>query len=161
VHLPGMMVNLYRLFQIKPSEWRDKRLLYTTWRTMQSLQVAYPGDRENTLRIAFDSVFYRVEGVNKLDSAKLFTYIQQYQDFEVESFLSSSPSLRDSLRKGSLICTITLEDLYEERNNTLDIVMLSNDLVFGFSRNTGDTVRINARMLRNYLVSRKEFEKER
>ena len=158
VYIPGYFVNIYELFNIDENEWRDKRVLYTTWRTLQSLDINYIGDPKNRLTVSFDSSFYKVEGVSKLDSAKLYTYIQQYQNFEVDDYMGENEKLKNSLSESQPFCVVSLNDLYESRNNLLTIYP-NDSTVYGVSENTGEIVQMNRGMLRNFLVSREEFRR--
>ncbi|MBT34146.1 MAG: hypothetical protein CMO01_31165 [Thalassobius sp.] len=158
VYIPGYFVNIYELFNIDENEWRDKRVLYTTWRTLQSLDINYIGDPKNRLTVSFDSAFYKVEGITRLDSAKLYNYIQQYQDFEVDDYVEDNENLRNSLSESQPFCVVSLNDLYESRNNQLTIYP-NDSTVYGISEKTGEIVQMNRGMLRNFLVSREEFRR--
>ena len=158
VYIPGYFVNIYELFNINEQEWRDKRVLYTTWRTLQNLQIDYINDEKNDVNISFDSSFYKVAGVQKLDSAKLYSYIQQYQNFEVDAFVQNAENLKQTLSKTQPFCVVLLNDLYESRNNSL-MVYPNDSTVYGIVEKSSEVVRMNRNMLRNYLVSKQEFEK--
>ncbi len=158
LYIPGYFVNIYELFNINEQAWRDKRVLYTTWRTLQSLEIDYTGDTENDLDIKFDSSFYKVARVERLDSAKLYTYIQQYQNFEVDAYVQNAENLKQTLSETPPFCVVLLNDLYESRNNSL-MVYPNDSTVYGIIEKSGELVRMNRNMLRNYLVSREEFEK--
>jgi len=45
IYIPGYVIDLYDFFSDGPQEWRDKHVLFTTWRTLKQLEVRYPGDR--------------------------------------------------------------------------------------------------------------------
>jgi len=159
VYIPGYFVNIYELFNISEQAWRDKRVIYTTWRTLQKLEINYTGDAKNSLAISFDSSFYKVDGVARLDSAKLYTYIQQYQEFEVDAFVRNDSNLKNSLSETSPFCVMVLNDLYESRNNSL-LIYPNDSTVYGVVEKSGEIVKMNRNMLRNYLVSKQEFEKQ-
>ncbi|MEM1137282.1 MAG: hypothetical protein AAGI07_15695 [Bacteroidota bacterium] len=156
IYIPGYFVNIYSLFNIAENDWRDKRIMFTTWRTLQNLAINYNNNPSSNLNISFDSAFYKVEGISKLDSAKLYSYIQQYQGFEVERFPSAQEDLKRNLSDSSPFCVMILNDLYESRNNRLTIYP-NDSTVYGISEKTGEVVQMNRAMLRNFLVSKDEF----
>ncbi|MDW7690329.1 hypothetical protein R9C00_23805 [Flammeovirgaceae bacterium SG7u.111] len=158
IYVPGTYLDLYTILDIDEQDWRDKRVLLTSWRTLKRMEVKYPGDTENSFTVEFDSVFYKVPGIQQLDSAKLYAYIQQFQTFRVEEFVQRS-SLRDSLRRQQAMCIITLNDLYREQDNEL-LLYPGKDVFYGISQKTNEAVTLNRNMLRNFLVSRKEFIKQ-
>jgi hypothetical protein len=158
IYIPGYFVNIYELFDIGEQAWRDKRVLYTTWRTLQKLDVNYTGDAKNSFSISFDSAFYKVEGIERLDSAKVYSYIQQYQSFEVESYVDDE-NLKNTLSETAPFCVMVLNDLYESRNNSL-LIYPNDSTIYGVSEKSGELVKMNPNMLRNYLVSRQEFVRQ-
>ena len=93
------------------------------------------------------------------DCSKLYTYIQQYQEFEVDAFINNDTDLKNSLSETSPFCVMVLNDLYESRNNSL-LIYPNDSTVYGVVEKSGEIVKMNRNMLRNYLVSKQEFEKQ-
>ncbi|MFT5618386.1 MAG: hypothetical protein ACI85I_001619 [Arenicella sp.] len=156
IHIQGIYLNIYDLFSAPITEWREKKILQTSWQTLKSMQVEYAGDSENGFQIAFENNFYSVQGVKKLDSGAVYNYITQYQDFSVLEFLPKSANLEDSLRKTTPLATIKIEDLYEERGGILEIYP-SNQQIYGWLKKEDELVLLNPKMLQNFLVPKQAF----
>ncbi|MEN7548231.1 hypothetical protein AAG747_09940 [Rapidithrix thailandica] len=155
VYVPGYFINLDKLYRINEREWRDKRVLYTTFRTMKNLQVDYPVSPDKSFQIAFDSSFYKVSGVQKLDSAAVYNYISMFGNLAANDYLENT-SLRDSLAKQVPFCVITMKDLYEKRNNTVRFYP-GPQVVYGLSENTKEVVLFDPRRIQTAFVSREAF----
>jgi len=160
VYIPGYNINIGQLLQINEQEWRDRRVLVTTWRTLQSLQMQYTGDEKNSFSIEFDSIFYRVNGIQQLDSAKLYTYIQQFQDFSVSQYLPGKNDLKSKLEQTEPFLVITLNDMVSDRNNVLELYATNEEILYGISRKTGEVVLVDRRELNRFLVAREEFRRQ-
>ncbi len=156
IHIPGIYLNIYDLFSAPIAEWREKKILQTSWQTLKSMQVEYAGDANNSFQIAFENNFYNVQGVEKLDSGAVYNYITQYQEFSVLEFLPKSALLEDSLRKTTPLATIKIEDLYEERGGILEIYP-SNQQIYGWLKKEDELVLLDPKMLQNFLIPKKAF----
>ena len=160
IHIPGIYLNIYDLFSAPVAEWREKRIMQTSWQTLKSMQVEYAGDANNSFQIAFENNFYNVLGVEKLDSGAVYNYITQYQDFSILEFLPKSGTLEDSLRKTTPLATIKIEDLYEERGGILEIYP-SNQQIYGWLKKENELVLLDPKMLQNFLVPKQVFVRKK
>ena len=159
IYIPGTYLNLYEWLAAPVTEWRNKQILQTSWRTLKGLSVSYIGDTENSFEIGFNEKFYEVKGVQKLDTAALYNYIVQYQDFRITQFLTQETELKEQLKEKTPFCTIAIQDLYEQRNDTLDIYPVGKDPV-GYLRRSNELVALNPKSLESVLVPRKAFQKK-
>ncbi|WP_020527401.1 DUF4340 domain-containing protein [Flexithrix dorotheae] len=158
IYIPGYFVNISELFTIKPSEWRDNRILNTSFNSVQSLELEYPHSPENSFEIKYDGSFSTIEGIDRLDSAKVYAYLQQYQDFTAKFFVENAKTLKDSLLNAQPFCKISLKDLYQGRNNNLRIY-INPEVIYGISENPAEVVVLDRQKLRNFLVGKPEFVK--
>ena len=156
LNIPGYFINLYGLLSEGVSAWRDRRVLQTTWRTLKRMKVEYPNEPANNFRIDFDNGFYSVEGLQSLDTANLFNYINQFQVFQIDEFVSSDKPVFDKDAKP--FSTIKIEDIYSSRSNTLS-VFPTDSLIYGFSEKDQEWVTIDPRSIQDILIRKEYFEK--
>lgn len=159
IYIPGSPINVSEWLSAEEINWRDRKVLYTTWRTLKRLKVDYRGNAQSSFEISFDNNFYNVSGVSKLDSAAVYDYLVQFQEFKAGKFLTDRPNLADSLSKLSELCTISIQDLYAERDNTLKVYPTENNL-YGVLQKDQEVVLINPRVLETILVPKANFEKK-
>ena len=76
VEIPGYNNYISGIFELTENQWRDRLLFSSTWRSLKSLEINYL-DKNEKLKIYFDNKFLAVEGVNKLDTTALMTYMGQ------------------------------------------------------------------------------------
>jgi len=156
IYIPGFFVPIRDLFDINEQEWRNKTVMQTSWRSMKSLDLRYSQNPKNNLHIEYDSIFYKVQNVANLDTARLYSYIQNnYTAFRVESFLDNK-NLQDSLQKAKPFCTITLKDLNPKNNNTLKIYQV-NHQPYGVLENPSLLLALDPRNMGAILLSPQDF----
>ena len=159
LYIPGYDFDLYDFLNIDTRVWRDRRVLMTDWRNLKSLEMTYNDDPVNSFKIQFDSVFFRIEGVNKLDSAKVFAFIQQFQDFSIMRYAPEEDAFKNTLRASEPFLTIDLKNLASVSNNRLQIYPSKSDTIYAISAQTEELVLLNRQMLNRFLVAKSEFEK--
>ena len=160
IYAPGYLNNIYRFCNIDLQKWRDKRALYTQWHTLKKLSLTYHRDENNSFSILFDKDFYVVEKLNQLDSSVLYDYIGHYTSFKAFKFLSDSNAVRDSLSHLPPVCTISVEDLYPEQNETL-FIYPGNPFFYGILKSSDKVVILKKDLMRRVLVNRSFFEKKK
>ena len=121
VYVPGYFINLQNLYTIKTSEWRDTRILRTNWLSLRKFSVDYSGDAKNSFQISISDRFFKVSGVQKLDSANIYSYISQLETVQAEKFVENPDELREKLKASSPFCTIQIEDSDKSKNKTVEI----------------------------------------
>ena len=157
IYIPGFFVPIRDLFDINEQEWRNKTVMQSSWRSMKSLDVTYHRNQNNNLHIEYDSIFYKIDNVTSLDTARLYSYIQDnYTAFRAESFLTNQ-NLKDSLQKEEPFCTLTLRDLNPKNNNTLKIYQV-NHQPYGILENPSLLLALDPRNMGSILLSPKDFE---
>ncbi len=156
VYVPGFFFNLEDYFAVTETNWRDKRILNTSWQTLQSLSVNYTGDPSNSFKIIFDSTFYNVEGITRIDSAAVYNYIVLYEGFEIRNFITDQ-EIEDSLSNIIPLCTIEVNDISKKRGGRLQIYP-GPQSVYGKLSEKGELVELDPRLLRTFLVNRNFFK---
>lgn len=157
VYIPGYFIKIRPLFDLVPDEWRDKTLLRLSWRTLKSFQINYTQTPDRNLQITFDDTFYRVENVEKLDSAKLYYYITDVARFKAEEFLQND-ILRDSIASTKPFCSLKMQDIKRPEPQVLDIYTIE-PRIYGILHPENQLVRISPKALGSFLVSPQDFER--
>ncbi|GAB4331519.1 MAG: hypothetical protein OHK0038_06450 [Flammeovirgaceae bacterium] len=158
VHVPHFLGNLVPFFSADDT-WRERRVLMTSWRTLKSYKIDYEEQKQDNIAIDFDSVFYKVQNVGQLDTAKLFQYIDRVENFRVKQFLPKN-SLEESLVKLKPYCKIEMQDLDKQRSNSLSCFM-TDSIFYGINHRTNEIVSIDKRAMQMLLVKPSFFEKRK
>ncbi|MGB0524388.1 MAG: DUF4340 domain-containing protein [Flammeovirgaceae bacterium] len=159
IHVPGVSLNLANWFTANETSWRNRQVIQTTWRTLKNMDVSYKNDPSNSFQITFADNFYNVPGISQLDSAAVYDYLLRIQEFKVSRFIADRPNLADSLALLQPLCSIGVQDLYSERDNTLSIYP-TNETLYGVLEKGKEVVEISPRALESIMVPKAAFEKK-
>ncbi len=161
VAIPGYNNYISGIFELTASQWRDRLLFASTWRTLQSLTIDYE-EQKNDLTIAFEDDFLKVQGVNKLDTTALMDYVQQYAYFQINDYLPRGKYPRyEALTGKSPKATISLRDIDETKNKTLTVYpLLKGESFYLVTDQAGEMMVIDARRMENLLVKKDQFISE-
>ncbi len=170
IHTPAYKAVLHEIFSLPETAWRNRTLISTGWNSLQLLELNYLQKPEQSFAIVFDSllyketnqIFYKLNGVNKLDSVMLFNYIKAYNNVRVLKYLENG-NLKDSLQKLPPYCTLKIADLNTKQNMMLYLYPTANK-IFGIiekitTKTQKELVLFDMRYISGLLVRRKDFEK--
>lgn len=170
IHTPAYKAVLHEIFSLPEAAWRNRTLISTGWNSLQLLELNYLQKPEQSFAIVFDSllyketnqIFYKLNGVNKLDSVMLFNYIKAYNNVRVLKYLENE-NLKDSLQKLPPYCILKIADLNAKQNMMLHLYPTANKM-FGIIEKTNaktsyELVLFDMRYISGLLVRRKDFEK--
>ncbi|MEQ9102181.1 MAG: hypothetical protein RIF36_19825 [Imperialibacter sp.] len=122
VELPGYPNYVSGIFEFTENQWRNRLLFSSDWRSIQSLTVDYADDQKEDVTIAFDKTTLKVNGVPEADTVVLENYIQQYESFFTNEFISKGQiPVYDSLMNATPVATIRLRDIDSAKNTELDV----------------------------------------
>ncbi len=122
VELPGYPNYVSGIFEFSENQWRNRLLFSSDWRSLQSLTVDYQDQDEQDVTIAFDKTTLKVNGLPGADTTVLENYIQQYEAFYTNEFISRGQiPVYDSLMNTAPVATIRLKDIDTSKNTELDI----------------------------------------
>jgi hypothetical protein len=154
LYIPGYSLNIYEALTLPEGEWRNKNIVSTGWLGIRSLRIRYAETPDQNIDIRREGEFYKVAGVQQIDSAMLYRYIEAYRGFRVYSFLDNA-SVRDSLRRLVPFCEIEVETL--NGNNGMH-VYASKSGMYGITQPANELVQLEPRYFARFLVRRKDFE---
>lgn len=157
VYIPGYFIKIRPIFDIDAESWRDRTLLRLNWRSLKEFRIDYNREDESKdLRIYFDNDFYSVEGVEQLDSAKLYYYITDVAQFRAERFLNA-PRLKDSLAQTQPFCTVEVNDINYDQPKSLHIYTVKPN-IYGILYPQQQLVQMRPRSLSNFLSTPNDFK---
>ena len=159
VEIPGYRNYISGLFELTELQWRDRRLFNTHWRSLQSLKVSYPDKPSNNLHIYFEDEFFKIEGLNAMDTTALMTYLEPFQYFEANEFIAPGFSpLYDSLSKTQPLAVIELNEINADNNQVLSIFpKLEMDNYLLTANKDGELSLVDFGRVRGLLVRRGDF----
>jgi hypothetical protein len=122
VELPGYPNYVSGIFEFTENQWRNRLLFSSDWRSIQSLTVDYADDQKKDVNIAFDKTTLKVVDLPEADTLVLENYIQQYESFFTNEFISKGQiPVYDSLMNATPVATIRLRDIDSAKNTELDV----------------------------------------
>lgn len=112
VQIPGYNEYVGGIFELNADQWRERLVMNESWRTIQKLELDYLTDDKKDLSIAFEKDFFLVDGVQVLDSNAVVNYLNQFQYFQVNEWISEGRFAQyDSLSKKPPLATLTIESI--------------------------------------------------
>lgn len=128
VNIPGYDSYVAGIFEIPANDWRDRTVMDTNWRTLKKLEIAYAQFPEYNVSIEFRNTFLTVEGIEKLDTAKMMGYINQFYQLQADKFIyKDSNPIYDSLAATPTTVSISIEDIRQDNSKTINFYPIVND----------------------------------
>jgi ribosomal protein L30/L7E len=157
LYVPGYNISLSEVFSLTEGDWREKTIIATKFLSVRKVALTYPDKPNESFVIQKDSSFFRIDGVNKLDSNMVGNYVDAFKNVRVFSFLDK-PAMKDSLQKVTPYCTIAIEGVLDEQSNTIKVYTDKKSL-WGIVQKTNELVELEPRYFTRFLVRKKDFEK--
>ena len=149
-NIPGSSYHIARLFLLDEEGWRSKYVFAANWNTLEKLAVTYLDNSGFT--ISYDPKGYFVEGVDALDTTKMYHYLEQISYLQVESFLLSKP-------EKSLSSLFTI-DVVDAGSQSLSITFYrTEDRYFG-SINESQWALFRKRDVELLMTKKENFEQK-
>ena len=90
--IPGYGSYIAGIFEIPSNDWRNRLILSTNWRTLQSLKLEYSDYPEHSFEIRFKFNFLGVDGIMELDTARMMNFIEGFNYLQADKFLAEGES---------------------------------------------------------------------
>ncbi|AZQ61301.1 hypothetical protein EI427_03400 [Flammeovirga pectinis] len=152
IEIPGQFVAIEEIFTPSSSEWRDKTLFRTSWRTLKKWSVVYNNNPENNIEITFKDPFYDVKGITELDSAAVYQYVTSLPRIQALYIENRASFVEDTVSKFRPFCQVKMEDLVTAYNTEVNIYPFDNK-VFAYLPKTKEVTEIDPKNVQNLLVS--------
>ncbi|WP_421876972.1 hypothetical protein [Marinoscillum sp.] len=160
VQIPGYNEYLGAIFELKKDQWRDRLVLNESWRTIQKLELDYQDDLKEDLVIAFNKDFFNVEGIQQLDSNKVINYLNQFQYFQANEWVSRGRFQKyDSLSTMPALATLTIESINSDLPYLLEIYpQLPGDRIYLVMTYDESLFVVDESRMSEILLQNKDFE---
>ena len=162
VQIPGYNEYVGGIFELKKDQWRDRLVLNESWRTIQNLQLNYLDESKKDINIKFDKDFFLVEGVQQLDSNAVVEYLNQFQYFQVNEWVSKGRFEQyDSLSTKPVLAKLTIESINYDLPIMLEIYpKLPGDRIYLVMTYDESMFVVDDRRMSQILLQNKDFEIE-
>lgn len=159
VGIPGYQNYLSGIFELTTYQWRDRLLFASNWRTIQLLNFDYSSEGQSDLDIKFDGTFLAVSGVNKLDTGRMMSYIQQYEYFQINDFLEAGRYPKyDSIGKTVPMVRIELRDIDKTKSRVLEVFpLIKGEKFYLIKDEKAQMMVIDAARVANLMASPGDF----
>ena len=161
VNIPGYESYVAGIFEITANDWRDRVILSTNWRSLQKLHIDYVEYPEYDLNIKFDFNFLTVAGVQKLDTARMMAYIDEFNFLQADRYVEEGQNLRyDSLLNTPNTVTLTIEDINPKNSKTIRFFPLLPDdpMMLAFVNEDKQRVLFEANRIQKLFAVKDDFE---
>ncbi|WP_258098467.1 DUF4340 domain-containing protein [Marinoscillum pacificum] len=162
VQIPGYNEYVGGIFELKKDQWRDRLVLNESWRTIQNLQLDYLDEGKKDINIKFDKDFFLVEGVQQLDSNAVVEYLNQFQYFQANEWVSKGRFEQyDSLSTKPVLAKLTIESINYDLPIMLEIYpKLPGDRIYLVMTYDESMFVVDDRRMSQILLQNKDFEIE-
>jgi hypothetical protein len=96
VVIPGYRVYTSGIFELKESGWKQKYVFGFNWRNFQRLEAEFPANHAFDFKVLMSKEYFGLEGVAKVDTAKLNTFLDQVSLLTVDQY-EDDKKITDSL----------------------------------------------------------------
>ncbi len=159
VDLPGYDSYVAGIFAIPAIDWQKRLIFNSTWRSLRKLEMLYPAKPENSFEIRFDVDFFKVTGVNQLDTASVMKYIDEFQYFQADRFIEPGKGSRyDKLLKTEPVAYLSIQDIDERKNNRITFYnRLKSDRMILGKLDNGKLALFEYKRIRKIFKKRSDF----
>ncbi|MCY4419339.1 MAG: hypothetical protein OXB93_05800 [Cytophagales bacterium] len=157
--IPGYPRYLAGMFELSASQWRDRRLLESTWFSLKSISIHYPRRPEDDFFLVLDKYRPYVRGLDLVDSLFCRDYIDQFNNFLVNEYILSGQVDRyDSLLKTPPLAILRIEDIYPSASKHIELRYIPGDQYYLLRTKEGDLALSEFKRWKTFLITRSHFE---
>ena len=164
VYVPGFSGDMANLFKMGEADWRSKALFTTTPVSLQKINVSYPAYKTSNVEIVWNAdKTFNVLGVNKVDSAKVITYLSQFEQVNIDSYIYvDKENIMSTLRKNAPQAIVEVADLDPASNHKLSIYSDSKEPkgIYAIVEPENELVTMKPETLVRILIRKEFFEKK-
>lgn len=159
VHLPGYESYVAGLFEIPENDWRDRIVMHVLWQSLNELQLIYPNNEEKSFSIKASDQFFSVPGIQNLDSARVFDYLQQVEYILTDKYIEPGEFPEyDSLVKMNPMAILKLESIGDELQSISFYPSGENDRYQLGVTEAGQMALFEVKRIAPYFVGKSEFD---
>jgi hypothetical protein len=152
VDLPGYQSYVSGLFGLPLASWRSRTIFHNTWRSLLSFSFQDFKDPENDFQIDYEDPFFKVSGVQQLDSNNVINYLQQLTSLKASALIDTS-------YQGLPWLELTTTDIDPAKNQVLTLYGDSSEpAVLG--KSAGQYFTFSKSRIKPILKNSRFFERE-
>jgi hypothetical protein len=163
VEIPGYSDYLGGIFNLTKDQWRDRRVFSGNWRTIQSIELDYAKEQYDDLKIYFEGDFFKVEGLNEIDSNQVVAYFDQFLNLQANEMiaLENYPEF-DSLVNTPHFLKMTIDDINLPSSLILNVYPpVDNGSILLVTANNGSSMVFDRKRLENFFAQPVDFQYQR
>ena len=118
MNLPGYNGDIALLLRADPDYWRDKTLFDYSGIDISKVEVIYPEKKSKSFILTYNKKdqfvlnnAFKKGGIEKVNTSKAARYLSYFSNIFYEKILVHSEELKDSLKKETPYCIISVEDV--------------------------------------------------
>lgn len=160
VNIPGYESYVAGIFEIPQNDWRDRTILSTNWRTLQKLDMQYRQFPEYDFTIEFKFNFLSIDGIDRLDTARMMDYIEQFNFLQADRFLDRGQNEKyDSLLRTPETVSLSISDINAANSKTILFYPLIPDdpMMLGYVKEDDQMALFQANRIQSWFAIREEF----
>ncbi len=162
VEIPGFTDYLGGIFELEKDQWRDRLVYDGSWRTIQKLTLDYAADDQNDFAIEFEQDFFKISGVQEIDTAVMMNYLNQFEYFQANERISQGriPAM-DSLFQTEPLAELTIDDINQKTPITMIIFPRRPQDGFHLLLDpTGQMIAVDVQRTAQILMKKSDFQYE-
>ncbi|MEQ9230774.1 MAG: hypothetical protein RIF46_08815 [Cyclobacteriaceae bacterium] len=163
VEIPGFTDYLGGIFELEEDQWRDRLVYDGSWRTIQKLTLDYAADDQHDFSIEFEQDFFKIPGVQKIDTAVMMNYLNQFEYFQANERISEGriPAM-DSLYRTEPLAELTIDDINQKTPIKFRIYpRRPQDGFYLLLDPTGQMIAVDVQRTAEILLEKSDFQYEK
>ena len=159
MEIPGFSDYVGEIFELEKDLWRDRLVYDGSWRTIQLLTLDYTQSDENDFSIQFEKDFFKMEGIQALDTATMMDYLNQFQYFQANERISKGriPAM-DSIALTKPIAVLRIDDINIKQQILFTIYQKRSEDAFHLMLDpNGEMIAVDAPRVANILLKKADF----
>ncbi|HVD99321.1 MAG TPA: DUF4340 domain-containing protein [Cytophagaceae bacterium] len=165
IYVPGFSGDMANLFKMDEAGWRNRELFTSTPLSLQKITVSYPAFKASNVEIRWNpDKTFDVVGVKKVDSAKVITYLSQFDQVNIDHYIyKDKVAILQTLRKNAPQAIIEVSDLDPSANHKLSVYGESKEPkgIYAIIEPGDELVTMKPETLFRLLVRKEFFEKKK
>jgi hypothetical protein len=111
VTIPGYRAYVASVFEMTSNDWRNKQIFNFNPQNFKSLEATFPSNPKEDFKITFTGKLFEVEGVTKLDTAQLNSYLDAVSFISADRIVGQEKNKVDSLLGVPVFEKIVVKDI--------------------------------------------------
>jgi hypothetical protein len=96
VNIPGYSYHIADIFTLSTPDWRSPYVFASNWNTLDKMQIKFSPDSVHNFEIVYDNLGYTIPSIANLDTAAMYTYMEQISFLQVQNYLPPIDSISKS-----------------------------------------------------------------